>query len=164
MDLPLGTSLRSGIKTGETDLLQVLVNMITKGFSGYVISTVEGTSGIEQGMLLFKKGEVNGAYYEFISQGIEVSGDSAVRLVLNSFLAKNGVIDINALTIQQIDLITAFQEKMLISENINTKKLNKIYPEKFDQKLTEKYTKKESSETSRFEIFKQAGLLGVEGK
>lgn len=164
MDLPLGTSLRSGIKTRETNMQQIIVNMLTKGFSGYIVSTIEGLHGIEQGIFLFKKGSILGAYFEFVSRSVEVSGDSAVKLVLNSFLAPKGIIDINALTVQQIDLITAFQEKILISEEIDTKKLSKIYPKKFDSELAKKYIKEEGAEKTRFELFKQTGLLGVEGK
>jgi len=164
MDLPLGTSLRSGLKTGETNLLQILSNMISKGFSGYIISTVEGYLGIEQGMLLFKKGRAAGAYYEFVSHSVEVSSDPAVRLILNSFLARHGIIDINALTIQQIDLITAFQEKILTSEPIDEKKLNRIFPKTFNKELAKQYVKQKVEETTRFDVFKQTGLLGVEEK
>ena len=164
MDLPLGTSLRSGLKARETDILQILSNMVSKGFSGYIISTIEGYNGIEQGMLLFKKGRVTGAYYEFVSHSVEVSSDPAVRLILNSFLAKHGVIDINALTIQQIDLITAFQEKILASENIDEKKLAKIFPKSFNSELAKQYVKQKAEETTRFDVFKQTGLLGVEEK
>ena len=164
MDLPLGASLREGLKTGESDLHQIMTNMVRNEFSGYLICTIEGPTGIEQGALLFKKGNTVGAYYEFISQAVEVSGDSAVRLVLNSFAAKNGVIDINTLSIQQIDLITAFQEKILTSEGIDEKRLARLYPKQFDSGLASQYVKKESAEASRFELFKRSGLLGVEGK
>ena len=164
MDLPLGTNLRSGLKAGETNMFQIIVNMITKNFTGYVVSTVDGFNGIEQGVLLFKKGKVGGAYYEFVSHGIEVNGDSAVRLVMNSLLAVHGVIDINALTAQQIDLITAFQEKILVSGEIDTKKLSKLYPKKYSLELAKQYVQQKPEEETRFDIFKQRGLLGVEEK
>ena len=164
MDLPLGTSLRSGLKTSESNMLEIVSNMISKGFTGYIICTIENLNGIEQGFLIFKKGAVSGAYYEFITHAVEVNGDPAIRLVLNSFLAKNGIIDINSLTAQQIDLITAFQEKILTSEAIDTKKLQKIYPRAFNKELVREYIKTQEGETSRFEIFKRTGLLGVEEK
>ncbi|MCX6801484.1 MAG: DUF2226 domain-containing protein [Candidatus Diapherotrites archaeon] len=164
MDLPLGTSLRAGLKTAESNMFQILVQMLSKGFTGYVVCTAEGPKGIEQGVLLFKKGAVLGSYFEFVSHAIEVNGDPSLRLVLNSFLAKNGIIDINALTIQQIDLITAFQEKILITEEVDTKKLNRLYPKKYSEEFTLEYIKGESEEASRFDIFKQTGLLGVEEK
>lgn len=164
MDMPIGTSLRSGLKTRESNMLQVVSNMLSKGFTGYVICTVENLGGIEQGFLIFKKGEVSGAYYEFITHSVEVSGNPAIRLVLNSFLSPNGVIDINSLTAQQIDLITAFQEKILVSEAIDTRKLQKIYPRAFNKELSREYVKNQEEGASRFEIFKRTGLLGVEEK
>ncbi len=162
MDLPLGTSLRSGLKTGETDLLQILKNMVSKGFTGYIVCTVEGAKGIEQGVLLFKKGALNGAYYEFISHSVEVTGDPALRLVLNSFVAQRGIIDINSLTIQQIDLITAFQENILVSGSMDEKRLERIYPKKFDPETAKQYVKEEAEETTRYELFRKKGLVGVE--
>ncbi len=164
MDLPLGTSLRAGLKASETDMLQIVSNMISKGFTGYVICTIENLNGVEQGFIIFKKGQISGAYYEFVTHAVEVSGDPAVRLVLNSFLARSGIIDINALTTQQIDLITAFQEKILTSEAIDARKLQKIYPRAFNSELAKQYVKSQQEETSRFEIFRQTGLLGVEEK
>jgi len=164
MDLPLGTPLREGLKTGESDLLQIINNMNEKAFSGYIICTLENQKGMEQGILLFKKGAIAGSYYEFTTHGVQVSGDSAVRLVFNSFLASKGIIDINSLTTQQIDLITAFQEKILISEKIDARKLEKIFPKAFNPQMIFQYVKPEQDETTRFEIFKRTGLVGVEEK
>ena len=162
MDLPLGTSLRAGLKTSESNMFQIMIQMISKGFTGYLICTIEGFNGLEQGVLMFKKGRILGAYYEFISHSVEVSGNPAVRLVLNSFLAKKGIIDINALTTQQIDLITAFQEKIMVNEEIDTKKLNKLYPKEYNYELAREYVKTQADESTRLDLFRQRGLLGVE--
>ena len=162
MDLPLGTPLREGLKTGESDLLQIINNMNEKAFSGYIICTLENQKGMEQGVLLFKKGSIAGAYYEFTTHGVQVSGDSAVRLVFNSFLASKGIIDINSLTTQQIDLITAFQEKILVTDAIDTKKLNKLYPKEYNYELAREYVKTQADESTRLDLFRQRGLLGVE--
>ncbi len=160
MDLPLGAPLQQSLKTRETDMLAKIQELMDKGFTGYIIVTIDGHDGIEEGALLFKKGELIGAGYEFMKYDVKIEGNAAFEIVLNAFRAKHGIVDIYTLTTQHMELLIAFHERMLMSIKIDKKKLQKIYPKEFTDKYAKEVIKRQK-EITKYELFKKAGIAGL---
>jgi len=165
MDLPAGQKLEEGLKTGETNAGNKIISLVKSSFTGYLICTIKGYMGIEEGVLLFRQGAIIGSFYDYINKDKELLGEDALKRAFNCLLAPKGIIDVVALTGQQLDLITAFQEKILIKNPIDLKRASKTVP----QKYSEDYAKQalegaEVREKTRFDIFKRAGIFGVEEK
>ncbi len=160
MDLPLGVPLQQSLKTANVDMLNTILELMKKQFTGYIVVTINGYDGIEEGAILFRKGVIIGAGYEFMKYGVTIEGNDAFKIVLNAFKAKHGVIDIYSLTTQHMDLLTAFHEKMLISLKIEPKNLKKIYPREFSDRYA-KDVIKQQEEVTKYDIFKRAGIAGI---
>jgi hypothetical protein len=163
MDLPLGTPFYEHLKTKDTDMLKMIQELMQKEFTGYIIVTIDGYNGIEEGALLFRKGVLIGAGYEFMKHDIVVEGNKALGIVLNAFKAKHGIIDVYTLTLQHMDLVIAFHEKMLINVKIEPKTLQKMYPKEFSDKYAKDIIK-QKEELSKYDIFRKVGLPEIAGK
>ena len=94
---------------------------------------------------------------------IVVEGNNALGIVLNAFRAKNGIIDVYTLTLQHMDLVIAFHEKMLINVKIEPKTLQKMYPKEFFDKYAKDIIK-QKEELSKYDIFRKVGLPEMVGK
>lgn len=159
MDLPVGSPVEEGLKSSQVDFEKYLNALVSKQFSGYVVITIEGYSGMEEGILFLKKGAISGAFFEYNRFGIEVFGDSALEQFFNAIKALHGIIDIFALTPQQIDLITAFHDKVLLLKPFNAKNLNKLIPSKYDTSFAQKTLSQIlRNEDSKYDVLKKLGL------
>jgi len=134
MDLPLGTPLYEHMKTKENDMLKKIQELMAREFTGYIVVTIDGYDGAEEGALLFRKGALVGAGYEYMKHDTTVEGNNALGIVLNAFKAEHGIIDVYSLTVQHMDLVIAFHEKMILSVKIDPKNLQKMYPKEFSNK------------------------------
>ncbi|HZX34604.1 MAG TPA: DUF2226 domain-containing protein [archaeon] len=164
MNLPIGEVVSQGINLKEVDGRRLVETFYDKNFSGYLVSTIEGFDGLEEGILLFKEGALAAAFYEYDFYGITVFGDSAVPQVFNSFAAKHVVADVVSLSNQQVDLVTAFNEKGKVSKNFSKSDVSRLIPRAFSEEfarntLSEVVKEKESKK----DIFKKLGLGGLSG-
>ncbi len=163
MDLPAGQKLEEGLKTEDIKAESKIIALIKSNFTGYLICTIKGYAGIEEGVILFKQGTIIGAFYDYINKDKELLGANAIERAFNCLLAKKGIIDIVALTSQQIDLITAFQEKILLKEPMDIKKVSRAIPSKYSEHYAKQALEgSKAEEKTRFDIFKRAGIFGVE--
>ena len=82
--------------------------------------------------------------------------------VFNSFGADFVVADIISLTNQQVDLVTAFNDRWKITKPVDKNSVGKLIPKQFSadyakQTLSEVLTKSESKK----DLFKKFGLSGL---
>ena len=124
--LPAGKPLKTNLDVAATDFNTLLLELRTREFNGYISITVKGAGGIEEGTLLMEKGKVIGCSYEYMRHGKTVAGQKAFERVLNATAAKEGVIDVFELEIQQIDLTLAFNENLVFVPNTGDLKHSKI--------------------------------------
>lgn len=155
MDLPAGTKLEEGLETSAINFQEKLVDLMSRDFNGYIIITIEVSDNINEAILLMKKGILIGAYYEYNKEKNEF-GEKALPLALNAGLAPYGIIDINSLSGQQLDLIIAFQEKIVLETEVRQKDLTKLMPKQYTPVLTSV----QKTEKSKDELFKKLGLSG----
>jgi hypothetical protein len=102
-------------------------------FNGYIIQSVKG-SVIEEGVLFFRGGIFNACIVECLSAGITLKGDEAFNYFLNETLGR-GFFQTVKLTRTQVDLVTAFDEKILMKTEVNLKELVKLIPDRFGDKF-----------------------------
>ena len=162
MNIPVGEIVEENVSLQKTNLGKKLSGLMAKKFSGYVVLTVEGSSGIEEGLALLKGGVLIGGIYEYIGFAKIIYGDRALSQLLNSGLAKFGVMDVGKLSRQQIELIIAFNERIELKKQLSQKELASATPKTYDAgaagaELGEELKKKES----KFDILKRIGLGGV---
>lgn len=164
MNLPVGSLIKEGVKLSDVNFSNIASTLMSESFSGYIIITIEGYSGIEEGMVLFRKGELIGSIFDYTKFEVTVYGDAAAEQVFNASKAKHGIFDICSLNTQQVDLITAFNEKVNVENQINAKNLNRMIPSTYDAKYAKKVLVDAlKKEESKYEIFKKLGLSDIHG-
>lgn len=163
MDLPLGAPIEESLILSGVDMQQKIKELMEKEFTGYIIAAIDGYDGIEEGAILFRKGTITAAAYDFMAHNKKIEGEKALQLMLNSFNADKGIADIYSLSLQHMDLVLAFHEKMTLNTKIDQKNLQKIFPKKYSQDYAKQIIQK-TEETTKYEIFKKSGLSGLARK
>jgi hypothetical protein len=159
MDLPVGDFLETGIIVKDNIVRDKISALLETDFAGYAVVTIEGRSGIEEGILLIRQNIVIGAIFDYLRFAKEVFGDEAVTHFFNAAKADFAVMDIISLSKQQIELIIAFNEKIELSKPIMQKDLARIGAEKFSPRLAESVLGNELfKKESRFDVFRKVGL------
>lgn len=162
MNIPVGEIVEENIALSEVKFEEKLLKLSKEAFTGYLVLTVEGRSGIEEGLLLFKGGLAVGAIYEYVKFKKMFYGDNALEQLLNAVLAEFGVMDIVGLSRQQVDLIIAFNEKVELRKPLSQKEITKIIPKQYQVAVAEKALGKElKKKESKFDVFKKLGLGGL---
>ncbi len=162
MNLPVGEVLEQGLDLSRLAVKELMESFMDKGFSGYIVDTVWGHSGVEEGVFLFRQGFLVGSFFEYMSCGVTYLGDYSMQHVFNSYAAKKGVVDIVGLSVQQVDLIMAFNEKLKVTAELNKKNLLKYLVANYSNSfamLALEQSKQGSGESKS--IFKKLGLAGL---
>lgn len=159
MNLPIGDVIEQNLNLREFDAKGTVSGLFDRMFSGYVVATIDGFDGMEEGVLLFKKGSIVGSIYEYTNYGIVVFGEPAMVQTINSMAAPWGVADVYSLSTQQVDLVTAFNDKIKITKDIQKRDIAGLFGKPFSdqyarQVLGEVLKQHESRET----VFKKLGL------
>ncbi len=64
MNIPIGQAVEQCVSFSETEPFGKINGLMQSGFEGYVVATVEGISGLEEGLLMIKGNEVVGAVFD----------------------------------------------------------------------------------------------------
>ena len=164
MNLPVGELIEEGLSAREMDFRKALGSLVKNSFTGYIVITADGSAGIEEGILIFKKGELVASVFEYNKFDVTVFGDAAIDHFFNSTQAEFAMVDISTLTTQQVDLITAFNEKIETFETVSPKTLNKLVPSKYNGELAKKVLAEAlHKEESKHDIFRKLGLTDIRG-
>lgn len=132
MNFPVGVILAKGSLPVEfSDLVQQLAN---KKFNGYIVQSVSG-SLIEEGVLFFREGELTGCFVECLGAKKIMRGDEASSFFFNQTKGK-GFFHVIELAKSQVDLIIAFDEKLLFSSKIALKDIPKLIPSTFEPRFS----------------------------
>ncbi|MBU0661853.1 MAG: DUF2226 domain-containing protein [Candidatus Diapherotrites archaeon] len=159
MNLPVGESVAEGVGLREFDAKGVINSLFDKLFSGYLVVTIDGYDGMEEGVLLFKKGVLIASIYEYMNYDIVVFGEPALMQSFNALVAEFGAVDIYALSNHQVSLVGMFSEKIILPNPILKRDSGRLYVKEF----TNQYAKQVLAEViktheSREAVFKRIGL------
>ena len=132
MNFPVGRVLRKGEL--PSDIVNVIQELSSASFNGYIIQSIKSWC-IEEGALFFREGKPVASVVECISAKQLLKSNEALTEFLNQTKAK-GYYHAVELSRSQVDLITAFDEKMLFSAEIALKDVTKSIPNKFAERFT----------------------------
>ena len=138
MDFPVGSVVEQLQETKTSDFSQKLSVLQQQNFTGYIVETIDGVYGLEEGMLFMKQGQVIACLHRFESNGYELRGQEALQFFFNGARA-TGFFDVVQLSNQQIDLVTAFDEKLLLTQQLDLKDLTKLIPVAYSTQFVENY-------------------------
>ena len=162
MNVPVGSVVENCVEIAGFNLQSKAVELSRKGFSGYIALTIEGHTGIEEGLILFRNGEITGSVYEFLKLGqVFFSGD-ALQLSANASRALHGIVDVIELSKQQAELVIAFNDKMGFERPVQAKDLSRLMQSIYDIELVKKFVGgKLRKEESKLDILKRIGLKEI---
>lgn len=162
MNLPVGDIISQGLNLREIDVKKLIEGLYEKAFSGYLVATLYGFDGVEESVMIFKEGGFIAAIYEYELYGITVFGDSAVPHIFNSFAVEHIVADIVSLSNQQVDLITAFNDKAKLAKIVQKQDIAKMVPKGFSAELARSMLNElVKQEDDKSNVFKKLGLSGL---
>ncbi|MBU0662617.1 MAG: DUF2226 domain-containing protein [Candidatus Diapherotrites archaeon] len=159
MNLPVGSAVAEEVALKDFDIQGITDSLFDKLFSGYIVVTIDGYDGMEEGVMIFRKGTLAGALYEYMNYDILVFGEPALVQVFNALAAEHGAVDIYNLSNQQIDLVTAFNDKIILPKPLGKKDIKRMYVKEFaDQYAKQVLAEVLKTHESRESVFKRLGL------
>lgn len=162
--MPIGPVIQQNLRFDSNSFEARINGLMEEKFTGYVIITLEGYKGVEEGVLVFKKGEVIGSAYEYMNLNALVLGNFALPQVFNCAAAKNNTADLVALSAPHIDLILAFNEKIQLTKPFSKKNVKELRVESYSNKYAEKILQELSKETTdKTGLLKKFGLTEIDG-
>ena len=126
------------------DLPSVAQQLFELKLNGYIVLSVKGNL-VEEGILFFREGEGIACIVECLAIDRTLKGNEALEFFLNQTKGK-GFFQCVELTKSQVDLIIAFDEKLLINK-IVLKELPKMIPLVFSTKFEREESKVNALET-----------------
>ncbi|GEM_PF-884546 len=162
LNLPVGTVLHQLVALKTIDFKKFVLELMDTAFTGYVVVTAEGYVGIEEGVFIFKGGALSGAIYEYTNFDIPLFGDTALQQCFNAAAAEFAVMDVCELSKQQVELIIAFNERILLPQKILQQEAAKLFKKSYDFHFAEKALKElVKKEESKYDVFKKIGLPDI---
>lgn len=141
MNFPVGTVLSKGEL--PIDFVQKASELAQKSFNGYVVLAAYGHL-VEEGAIFFREGEIIGLIVECLAAEKTIKGNEAKEYFFNETKGM-GFYHCVELTRSQVDLIMAFDEKIL-GDKINLKELAKLIPSAFTPKFERTMAQKSALE------------------
>ena len=162
MNIPLGKIEEKQLLFSEDQPFLKLKQLLKSGFSGYLVATIEGISGLEEGLVMLRESEIVGAVFDALRIKKQVYGVKGLRLSLNLLKAKKGVFDVNKLSRQQIDLIMAFNDKIGLPKTVNAATLAKLEPAAYRSELVSKELAVDlGAKETKYNLLKKLGLGSI---
>ncbi len=141
LNFPVGEVNSKG--TVPFDFLLKAQDFLSKSFNGYLVLSVKGHF-VEEGAIFFKGGEITACIVECLAAERTLKGNEALEFFFNQTKGR-GFFHIVSLTRSQVDLVTAFDEKLLVNK-IDLKELPKILPSVFSVKFEKPISEKSALE------------------
>lgn len=151
MNLPVLNPVVKNVPLDRIIPDKLFLDLSEKRFEGYIYLTIYGKYGFEESIIVFSKGDIDGFIFLINGYDIELYGKEASGFCLNCFGAKQGILNLFALTGDQIKLILLFNEKIKYSlavtksKNISILKDIKYNESIIDNLLKEKVKKEKST-------------------
>ncbi|MBM3282575.1 MAG: DUF2226 domain-containing protein [Candidatus Diapherotrites archaeon] len=164
MNLPAGVVRVLGKSVKSFDSKKELEDLSSSSFSGYVVETLFGDLGLEESALVFRQGQGLGCVYEYYGAKQTLLGDDALVHIMNAYSAEHGVLDIVDLSVQQVDLVTAFSPALKLTKPISRGQFKSLVKDSFDANLSKSVGPARVADSlSKESLFKKFGLAGIDG-
>ena len=130
MNFPVGSVVSKG--DIPFDFVPLAEQLSNKKFNGYIIQSVR-KSFVEEGVLFFREGQICACIVECLVVQRSLKGNEALEFFFNQTKG-NGFYQCVELTRSQVDLVTAFDEKLLTNK-IVLKELPRMIPSAFSPRF-----------------------------
>jgi len=165
MKLPFNELVEKNLSCASINVYSMVDKYMAESFTGYFIVSILGYSGFEEGVIIFRHGQLVGSVFEYNKYNIVVFGFFALQQFFNAVRAKFSVMDIVSLSVHQVDLITAFNDKIMLENPISLKEISKLIPpmysDAFAKRVLSDVLLEDSSKQSALE---SVGLSGAFAK
>ena len=162
MNLPRGVLKAQGLNVRQFDSKKELDALSQDTFSGYVILSAFSEWGVDEGALLFRTGQGVGSVFEYHGISKVVYGDASVSHFFNALAAQFGAVDVVELSLQQVDLVLAFNAKLKLERPIPKGGVKSLVRSNYDSKLIQSISDQKPEESqSKESLFKKFGLAGI---
>jgi len=158
MNIPTGKPVIKGMALKSLNYQNMIQDLITKRFNGYVCLTVQDKFGYEDSFIVFEDGIISGAFHSFLDKSKEDFGDIAIKLFMSCFASGIGTLDVFALTKEQAELILTFNEKIKTNPIKEVKYLNQFVNSKYRESF---FDSNNNVETNKYDLFKSIGLGNI---
>jgi hypothetical protein len=159
MNIPTGKPIIKGLALKNLNYQNMIQDLITKRFNGYICLTAKDQFGYEDTFIVFEDGIISGAYHNFLDKVKENFGDIAIKLFMSAFTAKFGTLDVYALTKEQVELILTFNEKIKNMPVKDIKYLNQFVNSKYREEIIG--SNASNVEETKYDLFKKIGLGNI---
>lgn len=132
LNYPVGETVEEALELSKIDPKEFVGRLLSSSFAGYMVVTIEGFSGIEEGVLFFRDNLLVGAAFSYDHYDLGVFGDVALESFFNALASKRGIVDVYRLTKQQLDLILALDERTAVARPIGKEGIDKKLRAKYD--------------------------------
>ncbi len=156
--------MEEGISLTTTPFRRKALDWMGQSLTGYAAIAINTGNGLEESIFLFKNGSIVGCAYEIVPRETEWFGQNALPLCFNAASCPQGVLDVVSLSGAQLDLVTAFNNSILLQEPISKNSLDKWIPRKFDSTLSMKTISGNNAISEKKETFERFGLGGIFGR
>jgi len=130
MDIPAGKPIKEAMGTNTVDFRKLFPALREHQLTGYLAADILTNSGIEEGVLLFNKGEIIAAEYYYVAPGKQVVGEPALKLALNA-LVSDGCMDIYELGEDELVLAREHNRDAVLKYKPADNELFGMLPESF---------------------------------
>ncbi|MCD6434190.1 MAG: DUF2226 domain-containing protein [Candidatus Diapherotrites archaeon] len=160
MNLPVGNIVAEGKLSKET-ILKELPKLMDEKFTGYFLISIDGCTGIEEGLLLLKLGKIIGAVFEYLRFSKELYGDEAAKHFFNACASNKGVFEADELSLHQVDLILAFNDEVQLTRELESRDISKLVPDEYSSVFAEKFLgdSLQTKEVSRYLLLRKIGIV-----
>jgi hypothetical protein len=132
MNYPVGTVITKG--PTPFSFTDIFYKLSSKKFNGYLVLSIFDNF-IEEGCIFFRDGLIVGSVVECLALKKSLKGDESLSYFFNQTKGK-GFFQVVELTRSQVDLINAFDEKLLFSSIPLGADIEKLIPNSFNTKFS----------------------------
>ncbi len=154
MNLPISKPVVENVFMDIIEPDKLLLDLNSKLFTGFMYLVTHTKKSFEENFILFLKGNVVGSIYISNNYNLEIYGEKAFELSINSLGYKDGLLNIYELSIEQLKLVLIFNEKIKYEKNITNKNISKL-KFKYNENLLDEFIKDKIPEEieAKYELF-----------
>lgn len=158
MNLPISKPLIENVYIDIIEPDKLLLDLSSKKFTGFLYLVIQSEYSFEENFIMFLKGHITGSIYLNNKHNLEVYGQDAFKLSVNSLAYKEGVLNIYTLSEEQLKLVLIFNDKIKFDFKINQNSLSKLNL-KYDKLLFNNIFKNKLQKTQlRSELFEKFNI------
>jgi len=160
MKVPTGEPVERGRKVEKISPKHTVHSLLDSDFTGYNTITIHGETGLEEGIIVYKNGEVIGSEYIYFKYNKSYRAEEGLKRSMNALNSNNGIMDTYKLSSHQLQLTKTMNEESMLTEPKTKEELE--LPTSFSTEYEEELMKEETKELTQDQLLKKYGLTELE--